>query len=195
MDTQFISKQRGGKRTGAGRPKGSGRFQEPTKSIRIPIPLTKEVDDLLTLFLESKKNKKLLLPESTSLQPDVPLFLGRIRAGLLSESSDYIDEKINIHNHVVRHANATFFVKVQGDSMCGASIHEDDILVVDRSLTPKDTNIVIAVVDGEMTVKRLSIDGKKIMLLAENPRYAPIHIREGQDMRIWGVVTFVIHHV
>lgn len=195
MDTPILSKQRGGKRTGAGRPKGSGRFQEPTKSIRIPFPLEPKINELLTLFLSKKQNKQILLPETKTTKEEVPLFLGQVRAGFLSEASDHIDEKINIHNHVVRHANATFFVKVHGDSMCGASIHEGDLLVVDRAVTPKDGNIVIAVVDGELTVKRLSLQGKKVTLLAENPLYPPIPIHEEQDMRVWGVVTFVIHHL
>lgn len=190
-----ISKQRGGRREGAGRPKGSGKFKEATQSIRIPLPLKPQIDDLLSLFIAEKQNKQILLPDQESNKKEAPLFLGRIRAGFLSETSDYIDEKINLHTHLVRHDTTTFFVKVHGDSMCGAYIHEGDLLVVDRALPPKTGDIVIAVIDGELTVKRLSIEGKKITLLAENPNYPPIPVHEEQEMRIWGVVTFVIHQL
>ena len=79
--------------------------------------------------------------------------------------------------------------------MTGAGIQDDDLLVVDRSLTPTHRSVVIAVIDGEFTVKRLFKRGGKIRLLAENPEYAPIEFNEGQELEIWGVVTSVIHRM
>jgi DNA polymerase V len=101
---------------------------------------------------------------------------------------------MNLHEHVVKHKEATFFVTVQGDSMCGAHIMEGDILVVDRALVPKDGNIVIASVDGEFTVRRLSLHKNgTISLLSENPAYLPRALRDDQERSVFGVVTFVIH--
>ena len=92
-----------------------------------------------------------------------------------------------------RHKDATFFVKAQGDSMLGAGIHQGDILIVDKSLTPKSGKIVIAVVDGEFTVKRLHKYKGNITLKAENPEFEDIKVNGTDELIIWGVVTSVIH--
>jgi DNA polymerase V len=93
----------------------------------------------------------------------------------------------------VQRPAATFFVRVQGDSMIGAGIHENDILVVDRSLEPTGGKVVIAVVNSELTVKRLQKKQGQVLLVAENPKYQPIKISEEMSFQIWGVVTNVIH--
>ena len=188
------SNKRGGRRIGAGRPKGSGKFQEPTKSVRIPIPLLSTVEDMLGFFSLQKRGYTVLSAEEVCHEPSLPLFSGRVQAGFPTAADDHIDEKMNLHDHVVQHREATFFVKVKGDSMIQAHIQEGDILVVDRALIPKDGSIVIAVLNGELTVKRLSMkkDGR-VSLVAENASYSPIHIREGEEIRIFGVVTFVLH--
>ena len=195
MQEPIFCKRRGGKREGAGRPKGSGRFQTETKSIRVPLPLLPQVEEMFTAYLAAKKQKQILLPDETKNTEESPLFLERVRAGWLSSASDTIEEKLNLHSYIVRHPNATFFVKVQGDSMNGAGIQEGDIVAVDRAIPPKHGSIVIAAVNGEMTIKRLFIEKKRVTLLAENPTYPPLPIQEEQDLRIWGVVTFVIHKV
>jgi len=84
-------------------------------------------------------------------------------------------------------------VRVQGDSMVGASINDGDLLIVDRSITPGNGSIVVAAVDGEFTVKRLEKLRSKIRLLPENPRFEPIEFKDEQELQIWGVVTSVIH--
>ncbi|MDV6344716.1 translesion error-prone DNA polymerase V autoproteolytic subunit [Nitrosomonas sp. Is37] len=96
---------------------------------------------------------------------------------------------------MIRNPSATFFVRVQGSSMTDADIFDGDTLVVDRSLEPQLGQVIIAVVDGGLTVKRLSIKHSKVCLLAENPEYPPIELRNDQELIIWGVVTNVIHPV
>lgn len=123
----------------------------------------------------------------------LPIFLGRLPAGFPSPADDYIEGKLDINKHLVKHPAATFYVRVSGDSMLGAGIHCGDLLVVDRSLEAKNGNVVVAVLDGDLTVKRLYKRDGVIRLLPENPQYQPIEIAEGQSFEIWGVVTSVIH--
>jgi DNA polymerase V len=124
---------------------------------------------------------------------DRPPFLTPVSAGFPSPADDYIDQRLNLNDHLVRNPAATFFVRVSGDSMIGAGIHSGDILVVDRSLEPKEERVVIAVIDGELTVKRLRrVDGR-LLLAPENSRYRPIIIANESQLEIWGVVTAVIH--
>lgn len=126
---------------------------------------------------------------------ELPLFLSRVRAGFPSPADDYLDKKLDLNEFLVKHPAATFLVKVKGDSMIKAGITSGDILVVDRSLEPKDKKIVVAVVNGEFTVKRVSKKRDKLFLVSENEAYAPIEIKEGTDFEIWGVVLHVIHSV
>jgi len=122
-----------------------------------------------------------------------PLFLSGVSAGFPSPAEDYIDRKLDLNELLIKHPAATFFVRVAGDSMTGAGIHHDDILVVDRSLEATSGKIVIAVYNGELTVKRLVRDNNGIRLVAENPNYPPLVIAEEDGCEIWGVVTSVIH--
>lgn len=123
----------------------------------------------------------------------LPIFLGRLPAGFPSPADDHLEGKLDLNRHLIKHPAATFFVRVTGDSMIGAGIHSGDLLVVDRSLEPADKHIVIAVLDGERTVKRLSKQNGTLRLLPENPDYQPIEITADQSIEIWGVVTSVIH--
>ena len=132
--------------------------------------------------------------DTASKQP-LPLYLSRIKAGFPSPAEDYLDKKLDLNEHLIKHPASSFFVKVKGDSMIGAGINSGDILIVDRSLEPKDKRIVVAVVNGDFTVKRISKIGTKFLLLAENPKYSPIEIKDGMDFEVWGVVVHVIHSV
>ena len=123
----------------------------------------------------------------------LPIFLGRLPAGFPSPADDYLEGKLDLNRHLIKHPAATFFVRVTGDSMIGAGIHSGDLLVVDRSLEPADKNVVVAVVDGELTVKRLFKQNGVLRLLPENLSYQPIEITAQQTIEIWGVVTSVIH--
>lgn len=126
---------------------------------------------------------------------ELPLFLESVSAGFPSPADDYMEGKLDLNDLLVRNPAATFFVRVTGDSMTGAGIHSGDILVVDRSLQPKDGSVVIAVLNGELTVKRLTYLGRKVFLYPENPAFKPIEIKELMDFEVWGVVTNVIHSV
>ena len=123
----------------------------------------------------------------------LPIFLGRLPAGFPSPADDYLEGKLDLNRHLIKHPAATFFVRVTGDSMIGAGIHSGDLLVVDRSLEPADKNVVVAVLDGELTVKRLFKQNGVLRLLPENQNYQPIEITAQQSIEIWGVVTSVIH--
>jgi DNA polymerase V len=131
-------------------------------------------------------------PDCSTVRP-LPLFLARVSAGFPSPADDYLDGRLDLNQHLVKHPAATFFVRASGDSMIGAGIHSGDILVVDRSLEPGTNSVVIAVINGDLTVKRILRTGGKLYLAPENPRYRPIEIREGMEFEVWGVVTNVIH--
>ena len=124
-----------------------------------------------------------------------PLFMASVSAGFPSPAEDYIEGRIDLNRHLIKHPAATFFVRVAGDSMIDAGIHPGDILVVDRAVEPADKNVVIAVIDGELTVKRIAQRGGSLYLVADNQRYAPLRIQEEMEFEIWGVVTSVIHHL
>ena len=123
----------------------------------------------------------------------LPIFLGRLPAGFPSPADDYLEGKLDLNRHLIKHPAATFFVRVTGDSMIGAGIHSGDLLVVDRSLEAADKNVVVAVLDGDLTVKRLFKQNGVLRLLPENLNYQPIEITAQQTIEIWGVVTSVIH--
>lgn len=125
----------------------------------------------------------------------LPLFSHPVRAGFPSPADDYVCDTLDLNEHLIPHREATFFVRAKGLSMIGAGIRDNDLLVVDRSLTPNHHSIVIAVIDGEFTVKRLFKRGNKIRLLAENPDFPPIDLQDGQELQVWGVVTSVIHRL
>ena len=124
-----------------------------------------------------------------------PLFLSGVSAGFPSPADDYLDRKLDLNEHLIKNPAATFFVRVAGDSMTGAGINDDDILIVDRSLEPANNNIVIAVVNGELAVKRLLKKNTCCQLVAENPHYPPLEINEDTPLEIWGVVTYAIHRL
>lgn len=169
---------RGGARPGAGRPKGKGKFGEATKPLRVPESLVDEVMG----YVESKGYK-------------LPLYACKVQAGFPSPADDYMEGKLDLNSHLVKHPTATFFVRVTGESMLGAGIHPGDILVVDRSLEAKNGRIVIAALDGELTVKRLNKSSEGTSLMPENDNFNPIEITDQNDVVIWGVVTNVIHKV
>ncbi len=168
----------GGKRIGAGRPKGTGKYKETTKSIRVP---EKDIENIYQLIQHQFYR--------------LPLYSGRVTAGFPSPADDDIEEKLDLNELLIKHPTATFFLRVSGSSMIKAGIHHNDILIVDRSVEPAHGKIVIAALNGELTVKRLHIDKNHVQLVAENDSYAPIEVKEGMDLHIWGVVTSVIHTV
>jgi len=121
------------------------------------------------------------------------LFEAKVPAGFPSPAADYEEDKLDLNRYLIKNPAATFFVRVTGYSMMGAGIYSGDLLVVDRSLEPRDKSVVIAVIDGELTVKRIRIGKKKITLEPENENYSVQQITEDTDFQVWGVVTNVIH--
>ena len=128
----------------------------------------------------------------------LPIFAAQVKAGFPSPADDFMEQRLDLNEHLIQHPAATFFVRVDGDSMVGAGIHQGDILIVDRSLEPTNGRIVIAILDGAFTVKRIRIGGTfgreaQIFLESENPAFSPIRIPPESDFQVWGVVTYVIH--
>ena len=120
------------------------------------------------------------------------LYASRVAAGFPSPADDHLEGPIDLNAHLVAHPAATFVVRVAGDSMTGAGIRDGDLLVVDRSREAVSGSIVVAVVDGELTVKRLRVGKQGVRLEPENPAYQPIFVRESADLVIWGVVAHAI---
>jgi DNA polymerase V len=127
--------------------------------------------------------------------PHIPLAFSPVHAGFPSPADDYIENVLSLDDLVVQHPRATFYVRVTGDSMKDACIQEGDILVVDRSLNATHNTIIIALLDGEFTVKRLYRKGDTIFLLPANSFYKPIRVTEPMEFQIWGVVTYCIRKV
>ena len=125
--------------------------------------------------------------------PTNPLYLSSVEAGFPSPADDFIDQSLNLHEHVVKNPPATFFVRASGESMRDAGIFSGDLLVVDRSITAKNKHIIIASLNGELTVKRIVTHKNKLCLEPENPDYPPLEVFDGASFEIWGVVTHVIH--
>ncbi|TAL65038.1 MAG: translesion error-prone DNA polymerase V autoproteolytic subunit, partial [Legionella sp.] len=118
-----------------------------------------------------------------------------VRAGFPSPADDYIETMLDLNEYLIKHPAATFFVRASGDSMINAGIHSGDILIVDRSLEATNGRIVIAALNGELTVKRLIRHNGQVKLAAENPNFPTLDITDEYDVVIWGVVTSVIHPV
>lgn len=121
-----------------------------------------------------------------------PLFSHKVAAGFPSPADDYIEGRLSLDEHLIPNKDSTFFVRAKGNSMVGAGIFDGDLLVVDKSLTPSSGDIVIAIVDGDLTVKRLIERSGKFTLKPENPRFKDIEFKEGQELQVWGVVTSAV---
>lgn len=113
--------------------------------------------------------------------------------GFPSPAGDYEEKRLSLDDLCIPHPISTFFMRVTGDSMIGVSIHDGDIIVVDRSITASHNAIVVVRVGELFTVKRLLLYKRKIYLKAENPKYPPIDVTARTDYEIWGVVTYVVH--
>tara|TARA_B100000902_G_scaffold399868_1_gene473149 strand:- start:728 stop:1180 length:453 start_codon:yes stop_codon:yes gene_type:complete len=123
----------------------------------------------------------------------ISLFEGSVSAGFPSPADDYMDMDLDLHNHLVQNPSSTFCVRAIGESMKDAGIKSGDVMIVDRSLEPKNRSIVLAVINGEFTVKRVNVNEKELYLMPENDSFNPIKITEEMDFQVWGVVTFIIH--
>lgn len=133
------------------------------------------------------------MSQHTPLPLSLPL--ATAPAGFPSPAEDYIDQRLDLNEHLVRNPAATYFIRVQGDSMRGAGIGSGDLLVVDRSVEARPGHVVVAAVDGELTVKRLKRLGAMLALAPENPGFAPIPLDGEREVDIWGVATHVIRRL
>jgi DNA polymerase V len=134
----------------------------------------------------------LFKPED-SLPLPLPLFSAHVEAGFPSVADDHIESSLDLHSHLIPRPAATFFVRTKGESMVGAGIFPGDLLIVDKSISPQSGAIIIALYQGEFTVKRLILDKGQGFLKAENPAYPIMAITQVEAFEIWGTVTHVIH--
>ena len=136
----------------------------------------------LDLF-KSIKNKQIL----------TPIFLDSVSAGFPSPATDYMENKLDLNEYLIKHPAATFIVKAKGSSMTDANIFSGDLLIVDRSISPKNNDIVIASIFGDLTVKKLKKKENSFFLLSANSDYPSIQVKEEMECLIWGVITYIIH--
>lgn len=188
-----LKSKRGGKRPNAGRKEGSGKFGEPTAVIRVPVSQKSKVADFLAHY-QAKKDisnaDDFKFPDMDAEKLALPLFSTSVRAGFPSPADDDIDKRIDLNDYLINQADTTFFVRIVGDSMIDAGIFEGDIAVVDRGRLASLGDTVLAIIDGEFTIKILHKSEKgKPVLLPANPVFSPIEIKEGMNFEIWGVVT------
>lgn len=132
-------------------------------------------------------------PDNTSPRTPCPsLFVSSVSAGFPSPADDFMDTELNLNEYLVRHPAATFFVRVKGDSMTGAGIFPGSLLIIDRSLKARQDSIILAVLNGEFTVKRIRREGAGFVLYPENVDYQPVVITAAMDFMVWGIVVHVI---
>lgn len=190
----------GGKRPNSGPKKPMSPYGEKTSVIRVPNSIKPEVLVYLEAF--KKKASSTLdtsnIPQALPNPPQLarPIYSGKVSAGqsrFPSPAQDYEQKFLDLNDRYITNPPATFFFQVKGDSMIGVGIYDGSTVIVDRAVKPKSSSIVIADVDGEWMVKRLYKRGNVVKLLSENPEHAPIVLAEGQELVIFGVVTYVIH--
>jgi|TARA_B100001248_G_scaffold126955_1_gene95158 DNA polymerase V len=148
-----------------------------------------------------KKLKRIHIGEELSFYSmdekvlDIPFYQSNVPAGFPSPAEDFMDLDLNLQEYLVQHPSATFCVRVTGDSMQNAGICSGDVMVVDRALEPQNNTIVLAILDGEFTVKRIQKKGQELYLKPENSKFKPIQITEEMNFQVWGVVTHIIHKI
>ena len=131
--------------------------------------------------------------DSTTKKFKIPLLTDSVSAGFPSPADDHTEENIDLNEHLISNPFSTFFLRVKGDSMINAGIKDKDLIIVDKSLIAKPGDIVIAMIDGEFTIKRLSIKNDELYLKAENHNYPDFRFKNHIDVQIWGVVIYSIH--
>ena len=139
-----------------------------------------------------KKNN--IYKADNNLSISIGLHLTTIAAGFPSPADDHLDVSLDLNEYLIKHPSATFYIYVKGDSMINDGIYNGDIMIVDRALIPKSKNIVVAVIDGEFTVKKMYKKNNKIYLKPSNNNYKSLCITSDMDFQVWGVVTHTIHH-
>ena len=131
-------------------------------------------------------------PDFTTLL-DLPLAGTAIAAGFPSPAEEYLDLALDLNKELIKHPAATFYARVKGDSMVDAGIQDGDLLVIDKALEPKEGAIAVCYLDGEFTVKRLTVQEEGVYLMPANAEFKPIRITEENNFLVWGLVAYVIH--
>ena len=184
----------GGRRPGAGRKPGNNMAQ-PTTVIRVPVNTVKIIKNFVSTLtgehaLQTHAGFSDLIQFVRAKRHIVsPLYTSKVAAGFPSPADDHIEQRLNPSDYLVENDTATFFVRVKGDSMIEAGIFDNDVLVIDRSRTRQTGDIVLAMLDGEFTVKILEQSKKGVNLIPANRNYSAIEIKKEQSLEIWGVVT------
>lgn len=129
---------------------------------------------------------------SPSLQ-DIKVYGSLVNAGFPSPADDYLESRLDLNELLIKHPTASFFIRVNGDSMIGAGIFHNDLVLIDRSLMVRNGDIVLAVINEEFTLKRYRKQGGRVVLYSDNPSYKAIPILSDQDFLVWGIATYVIH--
>ena len=142
----------------------------------------------------NKSNIKFFIPDTESALESILISSG-ISAGFPSPAGDFKQDRISLDKELIKNKEATFFARVSGQSMVGAGLDNNDLLVIDRSLEPTNNKIAVCLIDGEFTVKRLKVENDRIWLKPENLDYKPIEITEQNQFIIWGIVTNFIKKV
>ena len=181
--------KRGGFRFGSGRKTGSGYFGEKTKVIRVPASRVVEIKKYIKSRYQTVSTDALMSPHLSPRKSYLNLFDYKVPAGFPSPADDHIEKALDLNEYLVTKKETTFFVKIKGDSMIDASIHDGDIVIVDRSKQAKIGSIILASVDGEFTIKILAKHLSQPRLLPANEKFKPIVINEGMQFEIWGVIT------
>ena len=145
-------------------------------------------------FMSPDKSLKIYAPDSHT-SSDIPLAESSVHAGFPSPADDFLEGSLDLNSLVIKHPEATFFARVEGDSMQDEGIAEGDILVVDKAIEPFDGCLAVAYVEGEFTLKRVRMEPDRILLVPANPKYPVIEIAAGQDFAVWGVVRWIIKQV
>ncbi len=195
-------KKIGGKRPGAGRKSGSGPYMEPTTVIRVPVSQKATVSDLLAAYAKKQRISQLKenldsvdafdLPALAAVSVSIPLYQSKVPAGFPSPADDHVEKRLDPNAYLIDQADSTFFVTIQGESMIEAGLMPGDKAVVDKSKMPVVGDIVLAMIDGEFTIKTLAKqkDGNPKLLPANSSgKYTPIIIQTPMQFEIWGVVT------
>ena len=177
----------GGLRSGAGRKSGTGKYGESTKVMRVPAS---KVTDIKNYILNKKlDNIDDFFGVKISVKQYLPLFEHKVPAGFPSPADDHVEKKLDLNNYLITQKEATFFVTIKGDSMIDASIHDGDIVIVDRSRQARIGDIVLASIDREFTVKILAKHLSYPRLIPANKDFKYIDIKENMKFEIWGVIT------
>ena len=176
----------GGFRLGAGRKAGTGRYGEPTRVMRVPVSKVINIERYINR--QQLQNADTFFNVKIAGKQHIPFFGYKVPAGFPSPADDHVEKKLDLNDYLINQQEATFFVAIKGDSMIDASIHDGDIVIVDRSKQARIGDIVLASIDGEFTVKTLAKHLSKPRLLPANTNYKYIDITENMEFEIWGVI-------